>query len=109
MRDGYAARLVVDRARALAPRVSVVVRTHSEHERDVLQGMRDTQAVFGELEVAVQMTRYALTRFGVSMREADAITQGLRGRGGGTETRGLARVLPPPSRYAPGGGNARGT
>jgi CPA2 family monovalent cation:H+ antiporter-2 len=82
MRDGHAARLIVDRARDLAPRVSVVVRTHSEHERDVFQGMGDTQAVLGELEVAVQMTRYALTRFGVSMREAEAIAQGLRGRGG---------------------------
>jgi CPA2 family monovalent cation:H+ antiporter-2 len=81
LRDGHAARLVVDRARELAPRVSVVVRTHSERERDVLQGMGDTQAVLGELEVAVQMTRYALTRFGVSMREAEAIAQGLRGRG----------------------------
>jgi CPA2 family monovalent cation:H+ antiporter-2 len=109
MRDGYAARLVVDRARELAPRVSVVVRTHSEQERDVFQGMRDTQTVFGELEVAVQMTRYALTRFGVSMREADAITQGLRGRGGGSEGRGPGRGLPPRPRYLPEGGNTRGT
>lgn len=80
MRDGHAARLIVDRARDLAPRISVVVRTHSEHERDVFQGMGDTEAVLGELEVAVQETRYALTRFGVSMREAEAIAQGLRGR-----------------------------
>ncbi len=81
--DSHAARLIVDRARQLVPRASVVVRTHSEHERDQLVAMGgDIQAVLGELEVAVQVTRYALTRFGVSMREAEAIAQGLRGRGG---------------------------
>jgi hypothetical protein len=96
MRDAHAARLVVDRARTIAPRVSVVVRTHSEHERDLFQEMGDTQAVLGELEVAVQMTRYALTRFGVSMREAEAIAQGLRGRGGRWAGRGGAPRTGPP-------------
>ena len=82
--DAHAARLIVDRARELAPRVSVVVRTHSEHDRDVFRemGSDGIQPVLGELEVAVQMTRYALTRFGVSMHEAEAVAQGLRGRGG---------------------------
>lgn len=81
--DGHAAGLIVDRARSMAPRVAVVVRTHSEHERDVFVAHGgDIQPVLGELEVAVQMTRYALTRFGVSMREAEAIAQGVRGRGG---------------------------
>ncbi len=82
IRDAHAARLVVQRARRMAPRVSVVVRTHSERERDAFQALGDTQAVLGELEVAVQLARYTLTRFGVSMREAEAIAQGLRGRGG---------------------------
>ena len=38
------------------------------------------QAVHGERELAVQMARYALRRFGVSATEAEAIAQGLRGR-----------------------------
>ncbi len=81
--DGHAAGLIVDRARELAPRVAIVVRTHSEPERDAFVAHGgDIQPVLGELEVAVQMTRYALTRFGVSMREAEAIAQGVRGRGG---------------------------
>jgi len=97
--DGHAAGLIVDRAHALAPRVAIVVRTHNEHERDVFQDMGgDIQAVLGEMEVAVQMTRYALTRFGVSMREAEAVAQGLRGRGG--------RSLPPRSTFTRGGGSA---
>jgi CPA2 family monovalent cation:H+ antiporter-2 len=97
--DGHAAGLIVDRARELAPRVAIVVRTHSEHERDVFQDMgSDIQAVLGEMEVAVQMARYALTRFGVSMREAEAVAQGLRGRGG--------RPLPR-STFTRGGGATR--
>ncbi len=99
--DGHAAGLIVDRARVLAPRVAIVVRTHSEHERDAFQGMSsDIQAVLGELEVAVQMTRYTLTRFGVSMREAEAVAQGLRGRGG--------RLPTPGSTFTRGGGSGAG-
>jgi CPA2 family monovalent cation:H+ antiporter-2 len=80
IRDEHATRLIVERARELAPRIPVVVRTHNEHERDVFVAMGgDIQAILGELEVAVQMTRYVLTRFGVSMREAEAVAQGLRG------------------------------
>ena len=41
---------------------------------------RKVQAVHGERELAVQMARYALRRFGVSATEAEAIAQGLRGR-----------------------------
>jgi CPA2 family monovalent cation:H+ antiporter-2 len=80
IRDEHATRLIVDRARELAPRLPMVVRTHNEQERDLFMDMGgDIQAVLGELEVAVQMTRYVLTRLGVSMREAEAVAQGLRG------------------------------
>jgi CPA2 family monovalent cation:H+ antiporter-2 len=80
IRDEHSTRLIVDQARTLAPRLPMVVRTHNEHERDLFMDMGgDIQAVLGELEVAVQMTRYVLTRLGVSMREAEAVAQGLRG------------------------------
>ncbi len=39
-----------------------------------------SQTVEGERELAVQMARYALRRFGVTSREVDSITQGLRCR-----------------------------
>ncbi len=81
--DAHAARLIVERGREMAPRISVVVRTHSESERDAFDAMGSAvRPVMGELEVAMQMTRYALTRFGVSMIEAEAVAQGLRGRAG---------------------------
>jgi CPA2 family monovalent cation:H+ antiporter-2 len=93
IRDEHSTRLIVERARELAPRIAVVVRTHNESERDLFLAMGgEMQPVLGELEVAVQMTRYVLTRFGVSMREAEAVAQGLRGPArrtwGSTFTRG---------------------
>ena len=101
--NSHASRLIVDRAHELAPRVSVVVRTHSAGDLDAFQDMDGSvQPVMGEVEVAVQMTRYALTRFGVSMLEAEAVAQGLRGRGGRPRTplrptlgRGHDRAEPP--------------
>ncbi len=94
--DGHASRLIVDRGRQLGPRVSVVVRTHDEAARDAFQEMgAGVWPVMGELEVAVQMTRYALTRFGVSMLEAEAVAQGLRGRSG-------RRYEPPRSSFTRG-------
>jgi hypothetical protein len=83
--DGHAARLIVDRTRALAPRAALVVRTHSGSEALHLGTLgQSVQAVHAEREVAVQMTRFSLRRFGVSAQEVEAIAQGLR-RGGGGE------------------------
>jgi monovalent cation:H+ antiporter-2, CPA2 family len=79
--DPHEARLVVEQARDLAPAIDVVVRTHSDAEAAHLRSLSGkVQAVHGERELAVQMARYALRRFGVSATEAEAIAQGLRGR-----------------------------
>lgn len=78
--DVHVAGLIVGRARTLVPRVSIVVRTHGEAQRDEFQEIPGVQPVMGEVEVAVQMSRYALMRFGVSIHEAEAVAQGLRGR-----------------------------
>ena len=81
MSDRQAARLIVGRARALNPRVDLVVRTHNDTEAAYLRGLGGSvQAIHGERELAVQMTRYSLRRFGVSAAEAEAIAQGLRTR-----------------------------
>ena len=82
--DPHATRLVVERARAANERISLVVRTHSDAEVSHLQTVSgNVQAVHGGRELAVQMTRYTLRRFGVSATEAEAIAQGLRRRGSG--------------------------
>jgi CPA2 family monovalent cation:H+ antiporter-2 len=80
--DGNATRLIVERSRVANPGLDLVVRTHSEAEAARLRGIGGSvQAIYAEREVAVQMARYSLRRFGVSGPEAEAIAQGLRGRG----------------------------
>ena len=79
--DPNETRLIVERARALHPGLDFVVRTHSDSEAAHLRSIDGKiRAVHGERELAVQMARYALRRFGVSATEAEAIAQGLRGR-----------------------------
>jgi K+:H+ antiporter len=75
-------RLIVERVQALDPGVDIVVRTHSDGEAALLRSLGGkVQAVHGERELAVQMARYSLRRFGLSSQEAEAVAQGLRERG----------------------------
>ena len=79
--DANETRLIVERIRAADPGVDIVVRTHSDTEAAHLRSLGPkVQAIHGERELAVQMARYSLRRFGVSATEAEAIAQGLRGR-----------------------------
>jgi monovalent cation:H+ antiporter-2, CPA2 family len=79
--DPHETRLIVERVRELNTAVDVVARTHSDTEAAHLRSLGGkVQAVHGERELAVQMARYALRRFGISGAEAEAIAQGLRGR-----------------------------
>jgi CPA2 family monovalent cation:H+ antiporter-2 len=81
--DEHAARLMVEHARAVNPRLALVVRTHSGRHIEALGGLEGSvQAIHGEVELGVQMTRYTLRRFGVSAIEAEAIAEGLRSRAG---------------------------
>ena len=63
--DAYQTRAVLSLARTLNPSVEVVARTHSDVERDFLEGHGATQALVGERELAVSLTRAALKRFDV--------------------------------------------
>ena len=76
--DPTTARMVVERARALAPRVEIVVRTHREQAAQSLANTFGARPVVSERELAVQMARLTLRRFGVSANEAEAIAGGLR-------------------------------
>ena len=85
--DPRAAHLIVDRARILNPSVDFVVRTGSDEESGQLRALSPrVQAVHGQRELAVQMARYSLRRFGVNAAEAEAVAQGLRGRPFVTQT-----------------------
>jgi len=79
--DPTETRLIVERVREQNAGVDLVVRTHSDTEAAHLRSLGGkVQAVHGDRELAVQMARYALRRFGISATEAEAIAQGLRGR-----------------------------
>jgi monovalent cation:H+ antiporter-2, CPA2 family len=78
--DPPAAEFAVERARRLNPRIEVVARVETPEEARRLLERGASQTVEGERELAVQMARYTLRRFGVTSREVDAIAQNLRRR-----------------------------
>ena len=81
--DEHASGLVVHHARDINPGIALVVRTHSTSQMATLGAIGgNVQPIQGELELGVQMARYALRRFGVSTIEAEAIAEGLRSRRG---------------------------
>ncbi|MGH2532646.1 MAG: cation:proton antiporter [Thermomicrobiales bacterium] len=78
--DPIATRQVVDYVRGRYPRLDIVVRTHSEAEREFLLNRGVSEVVLGEWELALEMTRHALGRFGVGTLEAQGFIQRLRGQ-----------------------------
>jgi monovalent cation:H+ antiporter-2, CPA2 family len=76
--DPPSTRLIVDYARRVNPKLDIVVRTHSRSEREHLYEKGTREVVIGELELALEMARHALHRFGLSSTEILAITQSLR-------------------------------
>ena len=78
--DPPSAEFVVEHARRVNPRIEVVARVETPEEARRLLDLGASQTVEGERELGVQMARYTLRRFGVTSREVEAITQGLRRR-----------------------------
>jgi CPA2 family monovalent cation:H+ antiporter-2 len=78
--DPPAAEFAVEHAHRVNQRIEIVVRVETPEEAKRLLDRGATQTVEGERELAVQMARYTLRRFGVTGREVEAIAQGLRRR-----------------------------
>jgi CPA2 family monovalent cation:H+ antiporter-2 len=76
--DGFQARRIIELARERNPRIAIVVRTHSSSELAYLIGQGVDRAVMGELELALEMTDYALRSLGVSEERSKLVTQWLR-------------------------------
>lgn len=76
--DPVVARRIVEHARRVNRRVYIVARTHSGAEPGVLGRLGADEVVLAELEVALEMARHTLRRFGVSPLEAQGFLQGLR-------------------------------
>jgi len=88
--DGFHARRILELARASNEKIAVVVRTHSSSELAYLIKQGVDRAVMGELELALEMTNYALRSLGVTEERTKLVTQWLR-------TEGLAGELKDPN------------
>lgn len=76
--DRVAARRILDEVRELHSSIPVIVRTHSEEERRKLYESGATEAVMGELELALELGRRALEISGVQPRVAQSAVDALR-------------------------------
>jgi CPA2 family monovalent cation:H+ antiporter-2 len=76
--DGFHARRILQLARAKNRDIAVIVRTHSASELAYLIRQGVDRAVMGELELALEMTDYALRSLGVSEERSKMVTQWLR-------------------------------
>jgi CPA2 family monovalent cation:H+ antiporter-2 len=99
--DALVTRLAVEYARRLRPGLDIVARTHSEVEMRYLRARGVSEAVAGEVEIALEIARHTLRRFGVSAAETLGIVQGLRQRAGTEAAEELTE------RRSPGDGAAR--
>lgn len=78
--DPYEGRAILEVVRRMNPAAEVLLRTHSDREREFLEENGAAQALVGERELAVSLTRAALRRFGVAvdMEQVAARTLQLR-------------------------------
>jgi CPA2 family monovalent cation:H+ antiporter-2 len=63
--DWLTDRRIVEYARHKTPDLQIVVRTHRWNEFDIMQQLGVGEAVMGEVELALEMSRFALRAFGV--------------------------------------------
>ena len=78
--DPLTARLAVERAHAINPRLTVVARARGRVEIGAMRDLGVARLADPELEAALELTRATLARMGVSGPEQTAITTGLRRR-----------------------------
>ncbi len=78
--DPFTTRLLVERARAINPHIDVVARAALPSEAEKLYEAGVTEAVVPDDEVALELARHSLHRFGLSAPEALAAIQGYRAR-----------------------------
>jgi CPA2 family monovalent cation:H+ antiporter-2 len=76
--DPFATRLLVERARAAQPDIDIIARAVSAEEAEKLRSSGAGFAIEANREVALEMVRHSLHRFGVDQRQALAIVQRMR-------------------------------
>ena len=76
--DPVSARRIIDFAHERNAALDIVVRTHSKTERDELERRGASEAVVGEMELALEMSRHSMQRFGTSDVDAETVVERLR-------------------------------
>jgi CPA2 family monovalent cation:H+ antiporter-2 len=76
--DAYQARAIVTLARNTNPAATIVVRTHSDEEREYLESNGADVALVGERELAISLTRHALRGYGANYDMAEVAERTLR-------------------------------
>jgi monovalent cation:H+ antiporter-2, CPA2 family len=59
--ETFSVRKMVESARALNPDIEILIRTHSEEEAAILEGEKAGKVFLDKQELAMSMTRYALS------------------------------------------------
>lgn len=77
--DPYHARHIIELARAKNPAIDIIVRTHSDVEQAMFEGLGVKKAMMGERELAFGMAYHSLRSLGCDDDHADDIIQQLRG------------------------------
>ena len=87
--EGLRTRRIIELARTANPTIDTAVRTHSDAELAYLEGQGVGLAIVGARELSFGLARYALLRFGIPEKRANAVIQKERvaGAGGAFERR----------------------
>lgn len=78
--DAFTTRLLTERARGVNPHLDIVGRAAANDESRKLLRSGMSETVIAEREVALELGRHALQRFGITSQEAALIVQRARGR-----------------------------
>lgn len=76
--ERMAVRRAVAYARARRPEITILARTHDDDDRLILEKLGADEAVLGEKELALELGRRALARFGVDTEAAEQSLDALR-------------------------------
>jgi len=81
--DPLSIRRMVEMARDANPEIDIVVRTHSQAERRHIERQGANEAVVGELELAMEMSRHTLRLFGMADAPAELLLRKVRAKSQG--------------------------
>lgn len=100
--DPVAARLAIEHAHRVNPKIEVLARVHLESLRQVLHRFPRTIGVHGEQELGLAMARLMLQRFGFSAIQAEADVIDARRAGGSRSGTRVVELHVPPGSAAAG-------